>query len=187
MGKTLDSFESTCRHGTAYSVIESIFAGIRAQSTYFIPLGQRFEYWRLNLSNESDRARRLSVFTYCEFTNQWITEQDLVNLQYSTFIVKGNLTQDGLLRIAIHDNLRHSQGSDAPMHSWMGLVGAPLSGYDTSRESFLGIYNGYHNPSVVGAGECTNSDAYGDNAYEAIDKVRLIQAGEMKKWRDRVA
>ena len=67
-------------------------------------LGQTFEYWRLKVSNESDRRREISLFTFCEFTNQWITFQDRVNLQYSLFIVRGELT-DGLLRIAIHDNL----------------------------------------------------------------------------------
>ena len=50
------------------------------------------------------------------------------------------------------------------MHTWMALVGAPLEGYDTSREAFLGRYRGYHNPLAVEQGRCTNSDAYGDNA-----------------------
>ena len=30
------------------------------------------------------------------------------------------------------------------------------------------------------------ADAYGDTAYEAIDKVRMILAGELPKWQDRV-
>jgi hypothetical protein len=68
--------------------------------------------------------------------------QDQVNLQYSLFIVKGGLTGDGLLRIAIHDNLTPEPGAgradDIGMHSWLALVGAPLAGYDTSREAFLG-------------------------------------------------
>ena len=182
VGKPLDQFESTCRHGTAYTVIESRYQGIRSETTYFIPLGQRFEYWHIKLTNESERTRQLSLFTYCEFTNQWITEQDLVNLQYSTFIVKGNLTPDGLLRIAIHDNLRHSQGMDAPMHAWMGLVGSPLSGYDTSREGFLGLYRGYHNPEVVTNGKCTNSDAYGDNACGAMQADLVLEPGETKDF-----
>ncbi len=89
VGKPLDRYQSTCRHGTAYTVIESRYDGIASESTYFVPLDQTFEYWRLKVTNESDRPRQISVFSYCEFTNQWNTEQDQVNLQYSLFIIKG--------------------------------------------------------------------------------------------------
>ncbi len=153
MGKPLDQYRSACRHGTGYTVIESRYAGIAAETTYFVPLGQTFEYWRLKVTNESDRPRRLSVFTFCEFTNQWDTFQDQVNLQYSLFIVRGEMTGDDLLRIAIQDNLTPESGSffihDIARHCWMALVGAPVAGYDTSREAFLGPYRGYHNPLVV--------------------------------------
>ncbi len=110
VGKPLDAYQSTCRHGTAYTVIESHYAGIATETTYFVPLDQTFEYWRLKVTNESDRPRELSLFTFCEFTNQWDTFQDSVNLQYSLFIVKGELTKDNLLRIAIQDNLTRDTG-----------------------------------------------------------------------------
>ena len=71
--------------------------GLPRKTTYFVPLGQKFEYWRLKVTNRSDRPRELSDFTFCEFTNQWITFQDQVNLQYSLFIIKGEQA-DGLLR-----------------------------------------------------------------------------------------
>src|SRR5512145_1014699 len=95
VGKPLDQYQSTCHHGTAYSVFEAKYAGIRSEATYFIPLEQNFEYWKLKVTNESDRPRSLSVFTYCEFSNFWHTSQDLVNLQYSLFIVRGE-KRDGL-------------------------------------------------------------------------------------------
>ncbi len=93
VGKPLDEYQSVCRHGTAYTVIESHYAGIATETTYFVPLGQTFEYWRLKVTNESDRLRQLSLFSFCEFTNQWDTYQDSVNLQYSLFIVRGELTE----------------------------------------------------------------------------------------------
>ncbi|HEY4723172.1 MAG TPA: N,N'-diacetylchitobiose phosphorylase, partial [Anaerolineae bacterium] len=109
VGKPLDQFKSTCRHGTAYTIISSEYAGIAAEATYFVPIGQNFEYWRLKVTNTSNRPRQLSAFTFCEFTNQWNTYQDQVNLQYSLFIVRGTLT-DGLLRVAIQDNLTRDTG-----------------------------------------------------------------------------
>lgn len=186
VGKPLDQYQSICRHGTAYSVFESRYAGIATEATYFVPLGQAFEYWRLKVTNDSDRPRNLSAFTYCEFTNQWMTFHDQVNLQYSLFIVKGGM-EDGLLRIAIHDNLTPKDAapealtSDAASHAWMGMAGAAIDGYDTSRDAFLGTYNGYHNPAVVQQGHCTNSNAYGDNACGTLQHNLTLQPGESRE------
>lgn len=185
VGKPLEVYRSTCRHGTAYTVIESRYAGITSEATYFVPLGQTFEYWRLKVTNESNSTRNLSIFTFCEFTNQWDTFQDTVNLQYSLFIVKGELTTDNLLRIAIQDNLTCEGGGfyqhDIARHAWMGLVGSPLDGYDTSREAFLGTYNSYHNPQVVANGKCTGSNAYGDNACGSLQTNLIVQPGESRE------
>jgi cellobiose phosphorylase len=183
VGKPLDRYRSTCRHGTGYTTIESHYDGIASQVTYFVPLGRAFEYWWLRVTNEGDSPRRLSAFTFCEFTNQWDTVQDQVNLQYSLFIVRGSL-EHGLLRIAIQDNLTPEGGGfylhDAASHAWMALAGAPLAGYDTSREAFLGPYRGYHNPLAVERGGCTGSDAYGDNACGCLQADLTLAPGESR-------
>ncbi|TCW60444.1 glycosyl hydrolase family 65 protein [Treponema sp. J25] len=182
VGKPLSEYQSTCRHGTAYTTIESVYKGIRSESLYFIPLGQTFEYWRLTLKNEGPTPRRLSVFTYCEFTNQWITEQDQVNLQYSLFIVKGQ-REGAFLRISIHDNLNEQHPDnpgDAGMNAWMTLVGAPLAGFDTSRESFIGTYGSYQRPAALERGSCGNSEAYGDNACGSLQVELELAPGESK-------
>ncbi len=185
VGKPLDQYQSTCRHGTAYTTIESRYAGIATEATYFVPLGQVFEYWRLKVTNQSDRPRELSVFSFCEFSNQWDTYQDSVNLQYSLFIVRGELTDDNLLRVAIQDNLTTaSEGiflHDIARHTWMGLAGSVIDGFDTSRESFLGPYRGYHNPLAVEQGRCTNSCAYGDNACGSLQTDLTLQPGESRE------
>ncbi len=183
VGKPLDRYQSTCRHGTGYTTIESHYGGIAGEATYFVPLGQAFEYWWLRVTNEGDRLRHISVFTFCEFTNQWDTVQDQVNLQYSLFIVRGGLVDD-LLRIAIQDNLTPEAGGffvhDIARHAWMALAGAPLAGYDTSREAFLGPYRGYHNPWVVESGQCTGSNAYGDNACGCLQAGLSLAPGESR-------
>ena len=40
VGKPLDQFKSTCRHGTAYTIVSSEYAEIAAEATYFVPLDQ---------------------------------------------------------------------------------------------------------------------------------------------------
>jgi cellobiose phosphorylase len=59
VGKALEEYESVCRHGTAYTTIAARYGGIATESTYFVPLGERFEYWRLKVTNESERVRRI--------------------------------------------------------------------------------------------------------------------------------
>lgn len=185
VGKSLEEYQSTCRHGTAYTVIESLYRGIRSESTYFVPLGQKFEYWKLKLTNESSLVRRLSVFTYCEFTNQWDTRQDQINLQYSLFIIRGELLDGNLLRIAIQDHLppesAQFQPHDIASHTWMTITGATVTGFDTSREAFLGTYGGYHNPEAVLRGRCSSSRAYGDNACGSLQTEIELQPGEKRE------
>lgn len=184
VGKPLDKYESTCRHGTAYSVIESKYEGIKSETTYFVPLGQKFEYWRLKVTNESDRVREISAFSYCEFTSQWETFQDMVNLQYSIFIVKG-AREDNMLRIAIQDNLTPKDPealmSDMSSRTWMSLIGAEMAGYDTDRTAFIGTYGGYHAPEAVINGKCTNSDAFGDTACGSVQADLVLQPGETRE------
>ncbi len=184
VGKPLDRYESTCRHGTAYTIISSKYDEIATEATYFVPLGQIFEYWRLRVTNTSNRPRQISVFTYCEFANHWDTWQDSVNLQYSLFIVKGEL-RDGLLRIATNEHLPVDPGGnvdrDESKRCWMALVGAPLAGYDTSREAFLGPYRSYDRPLVVERGQCTNSNAYGDNACGTLQADLTLGPGESRE------
>jgi N,N'-diacetylchitobiose phosphorylase len=184
VGKPFDQFTSTCRHGTAYTIIASEYDGISAEATYFVPLEQIFEYWRLKITNRSDRPRRISAFTYCEFTNHWNTTQDLVNLQYSLFIVKGEL-RDGLLRIACNEHMPidpdGNVDKDQSQRTWMALIGAPLAGYDTSRESFLGPYRSYDRPIVVENGQCTNSNTYGDNACGTMQTDLTLQPDESRE------
>lgn len=185
VGKPLDQYKSVCRHGTAYTIIESEYAGIKSETTYFVPLNQTFEYWKLKITNNSNRPREISAFSYCEFTNQWDTFQDQVNLQYSLFINQGKL-EDGMLRIAVQDNLTPDEEpeemiSDAAFHTWVALVGGNIDGYDTSREAFLGTYGGYHNPAAVKNGKCTNSEAFGDNSCGSIQTNINLKPGESRE------
>ncbi len=184
VGKPLEVYNTVCRHGTAYSVIESVYGGIATETTYFVPLGKSFEYWRFKVTNQSDHPRDVSAFTYCEFANNWDTTQDLVNLQYSLFIVRASL-QNKLLRISINDHLPQDPdnfvNNDQSRQCWMALSGADITGYDTRRDAFLGAYGSYHNPQVVEQGSCSNSDAYGDNACGALQFQLPLQPGETRE------
>jgi cellobiose phosphorylase len=182
VGKPLDQYKSVCHHGTAYSTFESDYAGIHSEATYFIPLGQTFEYWKLKVTNTSDRPRNISAFTYCEFANFSHTTQDLVNLQYTLFLVRGE-KRDGLIRISINEHLLNDErpNVDHGQYLWMALVGAPMAAFDTQRETFLGPYRSYDRPIAVEKGQCANSEAYGDNSCGSVQANLTLQPGESRE------
>jgi cellobiose phosphorylase len=182
VGKPLDQYQSVCRHGTAYTQIESTYAGIRTESLYFVPLGQTFEYWRLRVTNQSDNRRKLAITTYCEFANHWHTYQDLVNLQYSLFITKTSM-EDGVLGVANNPN-QAFDGKDLTGcgRSWMALAGARLAGWETRREVFLGSYGGYAAPAAVAqGGPLSNFLTAGDNVCGALQVEVDLAPGETRE------
>lgn len=185
VGKPLDSYKSECRHGTAYTKITSEYSGIESETKYYVPLGQTFEYWRLKLTNKSSSPRKIRAFTYCEFTNQWNTTQDQVNLQYSIFIVKGQKTSPNMIQVISHENL-YEQHKKNPavtdyMSEWMALAGSPVTGFDTSLQSFIGTYGSYKEPAAVVEGCCYNSEAFGDNACGTLQTDIELAPGESKE------
>ena len=69
--------------------------GIRAETRYFVPLGQNLEVWQLTLTNERDTAAQLSVFSAIEFC-LWDAWDDATNFQrnFSTGQVE---VEDGVI------------------------------------------------------------------------------------------
>ena len=183
VGKPLSKYKSTCRHGTAYTTIESRYAAIETESTYFVPLGQTFEYWRLKVTNKSKKARKLSVFTYCEFASCWNMPNDLTNLQYSQFIIKASM-ENNVLGMATHPYFKFDPKNflGAAGRTWMTLTGAPIAGYETVRENFFGsVYNTYANPQAVIDGKCSNFLAEGENGCGTFKADLELAPGETRE------
>ncbi|ACB75028.1 GH36-type glycosyl hydrolase domain-containing protein [Opitutus terrae] len=182
VGKPLSKYKSTCRHGTAYTIITSRYSAIETESTYFVPLGQAFEYWRLKVTNKSKQPRTLALFTYCEMASPWHMPNDLTNLQYSQFITKATVDQE-MLGMAVHPYHAFDPQNLMGCHRlWMTLVGAPLIGYETVRERFLGsVYHTYANPQAVIEGRCSNFLAEGENAIGTLQTEITLQPGETRE------
>lgn len=181
VGGDLTSY--VCRHGTGYTIIESECEGIRSESSYFVPLDRDFECWLLKLENVSDKPRNISLFTYCEFSNQWNTDLDLINLQYSQFIASASV-EESMLDVLIHDKLPFDEKDmlrSGAYHTFMTVQGAPVVGYDTDREETIGVYGGYRSPRVVAEGQCRNTLAYGDNLCGTFQVDVSLEPGESRE------
>jgi cellobiose phosphorylase len=185
IGKPLDKYKSECRHGSAYSIIESEYAEILTNTRYFVPLGSEHEYWQVKVSNKSNKKRKLRLFTYVEFASHWVLSQDIINLQYTQYVLKMDLVNN-IISAGTNVNLPHIpeefENDRQSRYSFIGVAGATPSGFDTDRKAFLGTYRSYHNPVVVENGQCTGSCKAGDNGCGTIQIEIELEAGETKEF-----
>ncbi len=180
VGKPLGEYRTTTRFGLGYAVIESEWRGIRSEATYFVPLGQEFEYWRLRVTNTGTQPRRLGVFSFCEFTTEWNITQDIFNLQYSQYISQADW-KDGFIIASSCRRLPEDPGNfannDQSRWWWMTQVGGVVAGYDCERDRFLGAYRSFDRPEAVEAGACRNSSHMSDNGCGAIQSDLELAPG----------
>jgi len=162
----------TCRHGMGYTIISGEHAGVRAETCYFVPLGENLEIWRLRVENRRDQAARLSLFAGVEFC-LWDALDDSSNFQrnFSTGQVE---VEDGV----IYHKTEYRERRD---HFAYFACSLPPAAFDTQRDTFLGAYRGWESPQAVESGRCSNSIAYGW-APCALQQVDLALApGETRE------
>jgi cellobiose phosphorylase len=184
VGKPLDQYKTTCRHGTAYTIINSQYSKIETETTYFVPLGKHFECWLLKVTNKDAVKRNLSLFTFVEYPGTWHCFNDFLNLQYSHGIVNMDFV-DGMIDYGSSVYTLPSGHSilegDQNRHSFLAFVGGEIVGFDTDRDIFITPYRGYANPMVVEKGKCTGSKAYGDDGCGSIQIDIDLEPGQSKE------
>ncbi len=180
VGKPLDTYKSTCRHGTAYTVISAEYAGISSDVTYYVPTGATYEVWRAVVKNDSDKPRNLSLFGFVEFTNDNNYEQDQVNLQYTLFITRTSFEGNKILQ-HINENSGKDETGSNHRERFFGMVGAPITGYNGNLDNFIGSYRTYSNPIAVETGKCDGVMNYNSNACGALQSEITLQPGESRE------
>ena len=180
VGKDLNAYKSECRHGMGYTVMTADYSGIHSSAAYYVPLDKTHEVWRLTVRNDSDRARKLTLTGYAEFTSHGNYEQDQVNLQYSQFITR-TLFDGNRVRQQIHGNLdavEDEVDAKTVIERFFGLAGAEISSYCGDRAEFLGPYRGYNNPIGVERGNLWNQLGYNGNSCGALSTTVTLKPGE---------
>lgn len=180
VGKPLDKYKSECRHGTAYTVISAEYSDIKSEVTYYVPYGKTYEVWRTKITNTSNNERNLSVYGFCEFTNENNYEQDQVNLQYSLFITRTSFEENKILQHISENSGRDETGSNH-CERFFGMVGADISAYNGSFSDFIGTYRTYSNPIAVESGKCNNKMNYNSNSCGALQSDITFAPGETRE------
>lgn len=146
----LDRYE--CRHGLGYSVFDSEKNGLRAIQTSFVPIGSDCEVDRLLLKNTTDKTKNFQIYSFVEFC-LWNAYDDMTNFQRNY-----SLGEVEVIGSAIYHKTEYRERRN---HYAVFAVNSPISGFDTDRDSFLGLYNGFDKPDAVLCGKSFNSIASG--------------------------
>lgn len=146
----LDEYE--CRHGLSYTKIKGEKDGLEAEVLFFVPLKSWCEVQKMKLINNSGQKKNFKLFSFQEWC-LWNAEDDQNNLQRN--LNTGEVEIDGS---TIYHKTEYKERRN---HYAFYHVNEPVQGFDTDRESFVGLYNEFSGPHAVLDGKPRNSEAHG--------------------------
>lgn len=162
-----------CRHGLGYTRLYGERNGIGAEVLFLVPLHADCEIHKVRLVNHSETRRDVVLFSFVEFC-LWNALDDMTNFQrnFST----GEVEIEGST-IYHKTEYRERRNHFAFYHA-----NTPIAGYDTDRESFLGMYNGFASPDAVFQGKSNNSHAMGWSPVASHSITVSLEPGESKDY-----
>ena len=167
----LDFYE--CRHGMSYTRITGAKDGIQASVLFFVPLHTWAEVQKVTLTNTGDAPKKIKLYSFAEWC-LWNAATDMENFQrnFST----GEVEVDGSV---IYHKTEYKERRN---HYAFYSVNAPVDGFDTDRETFIGLYNEFRDPQNVMAGVSTGSIAHGWSPIASHYIEVELQPGESKDY-----
>jgi len=167
----LDKYE--CRHGLSYTRFLSSKNGLSSNLLCFIPLDYMGEVHLLKLKNESDKVKKVKLFSFAEWC-LWNAEDDMTNFQRN--LSTGEVEVEGS---ALYHKTEYKERRN---HFAFFSVNSDIDGFDTDRESFIGMHNGFDKPQAIENGKATNSIAHGWSPIASHYLEVELQPGEEKEF-----
>ncbi len=163
----------SCRHGLGYTVIKGTKDQLSAEVLHFVPNGFHGEVQKLTLTNESKKAKEFQVFSFLEWC-LWNALDDTTNFQrnFST----GELEVEGSV---IYHKTEYKERRN---HYAFYSVNSKIDGFETDRETFLGIYNDFDRPDVVFSGKPTSKVSHGWSPVASHSLNVKLKPGEKKQF-----
>lgn len=173
LNTSLDEFH--CTHNLSYTRMYSLKDGIASNLTVVLPRKGTYEIWKLEISNITDRSRKISVFA----TTRWDVE-GFKHPKYfynkSTMTCEFNDKLNGVFAKADHLN--------APHKRFKAFISSSeqIFAYDSMVRQFYGGGAGsFHKPITVVEGlDCKNSNSMLWDSGGILQNKLEIQPGETK-------
>lgn len=172
------------RYGLGYTKFITEYQDIRTEQTMFVPREDSCEIWQVALTNQSKKARQLSVFpffdwclgngteTHREFQKTFIEVQ--INRKLGAIIGR---KRPPLVPPHISTGLK-----DNPLTGVLALTSQKPVAYDGDKETFVGMYGTYAAPKAVVEGKVQNRrelEKWGD-PIAAMQANVTLKPGETK-------
>ncbi len=141
-----------CRHGMGYTVFQTAKDGLAADITFFVPMNENCEVQHVVLRNETDAPKTFRFTAAVEWC-LWNAVDDSTNFQRNLNI--GELEVEDS---AIYHKTEYRERRDH--YAYYG-VNAPIAGFDTDRDAFLGQFGTYAAPKSVVSGQTGDFVAHG--------------------------
>ena len=165
----LDSYE--CRHGMGYTIITGKKNDLKAEVTFFVPQNYTGEVQQVVLTNEGSSPKTFKLYSFLEWC-LWDAQDDCTNFQrnFST----------GRVEVSGSTIYHKTEYRDRRDHFAFYTVNDTIDGFDTDRDSFIGLYNGFNDPQVVTENQSRNSIADGWSPIASHCKEINLAPGETK-------
>ena len=165
----LDFYET--RHGMSYTRITGRKNDVEASVLFFVPLHTWGEVQKMTLKNLGNEVKKLKLWSFQEWC-LWNGATDMENFQrnFST----GEVEIEG--SVIYHKTEYRERRNHYSFYS----VNTPIQGYDTDRETFVGLYSEKSMPDVVAEGTPRNSWAHGWSPIASHYIEVELQPGEKK-------
>jgi cellobiose phosphorylase len=165
--------EYSCRHGMGYTIIKGKRNSLEAETTFFVPVNSNCEIQKLKLINNGSKNKSIKLFSFVEWC-LWNAQDDQTNFQrnFSTGEVE---IKDSVI-------YHKTEYKERRNHFAFYSVNTPISGFDTDRDSFIGLYNGFDKPDVVFEGKSKNSVAHGWSPVASHYIEVELNPGETKEF-----
>ena len=167
----LDAYE--CRHGLGYTKITSAKGPIGMELLAFVPLHENLEVNRLKVKNTGDKEETIDLYSYVEFCF-WNAASDGENFQRNL-----SLGEVEVIGSTIYHKTEYRERRN---HFAYYTVNAPIDGFDTQLEDFVGTYNSTKNPKALAENTHYNSIASGGAVIGSHHIKITLAPGEEKSY-----
>jgi cellobiose phosphorylase len=176
-----------CRHGQGYTHILTEIEGIRGKITYFVPLDTNAEIWWVTLTNKTDRARQLEIYSFTELL-MGNALNDLINQPNDKHFpeVYFDAEHQALVATRRYWVLNKKVSVAQPNLSWGQRVyfsqTLPVKGFDGSLDRFIGRWRSEANPEAVEMGVMGNSEITAGDPVAALQSKLELAPGERRSF-----
>lgn len=167
----IDSFD--CIVGNGYQIIESRKNGIKSSLRCFVNNTDAAEIWTIQLENEGNSTKTLKFYSYVEFSLVgYVQYCGMQAYSYCEYFNEENMV------------FAYNNAIEKPHDFYNGYICSDIkpTGFDSSRESFIGTYGNINIPEIVKNAKSKNSVGSCETFCGALEHTIVLEPGETKKF-----